>query len=72
MGYILKTHKFYIYCIYNVYIRVVIVGRETRVVTFKIDEELLRRVDECAAKLRVSRSDFIRMAVLKLIEQHRC
>ena len=54
------------------YIRVVIVGRETRVVTFKVDEELLRRVDECAAKLRVSRSDLIRMAVLEFMRKHRC
>ena len=45
-----------------------------RVVTFKIDEELLQKLDVYALNMRLSRSDVIREAIefyLKIVEEKR-
>ncbi len=40
-----------------------------RIVTFKIDENLLSKLDELALKLGLTRSEVIRLALLNYISQ---
>ena len=40
-----------------------------RVVTFKIDDDLLERLDRYARSKRISRSEAIRLAILKLLKE---
>ncbi len=39
-----------------------------RVVTFKVDEDFLREIDYYSEQLGLSRSEFIRLAIEKMIE----
>ncbi len=40
-----------------------------RIVTFKLEEELLEQVDRYAQEKRLTRSDVIRLALLNLLNQ---
>jgi len=40
-----------------------------RIVTFKLEEELLEQVDKYAQEKRLTRSDVIRLALLNLLNQ---
>ena len=40
-----------------------------RIVTFKFEEWLLERVDKYASSKRLTRSDVIRLALLRLLEE---
>ncbi|PUA33457.1 MAG: hypothetical protein B7O98_03310 [Zestosphaera tikiterensis] len=40
-----------------------------RIVTFKVDEDLLSKLDELALKLGLTRSEVIRLALLNYISQ---
>ena len=39
-----------------------------RIVTFKLDEGLLEKVDKYALRYRLTRSDVIRMALVKFLD----
>lgn len=40
-----------------------------RIVTFKLEEELLEKIDKYAQEKRLTRSDVIRLALLNLLDQ---
>lgn len=40
-----------------------------RIVTFKLEEELLEKIDRYAQERRLTRSDVIRLALLNLLDQ---